>query len=75
MIELLVGVALIVFGLVFIFLKKKKETSAPTLSSEKSKEDDKKKDTNTKPFEPSVKIEDLVAPSNFPSEIVFYFGS
>lgn len=75
MITLLVGLALILLGLVLILLKKKGKPQTSDAASSQSKGPSDASSEAKKEFVPGYNLEDLMAPSNFPAEIVFYFGS
>ncbi|CDW71895.1 nadph--cytochrome p450 reductase [Stylonychia lemnae] len=78
MIAIIVGVFLVCLGLALILIKKKAKPQAGIsgggLTAEAQAELD-KKNQPVKPVEGAIPLESLQAPSNFPSEVVFYFGS
>ena len=74
---LLCGIILIAVGL-YLMLKTKKRTEkiiAPVYVKPTGIVPPKKVEKPKKDVVRSVPLEQLVVPSNFPSEIVFYFGS
>jgi NADPH-ferrihemoprotein reductase len=67
------GLLFVILGLIIIFLNK---SSSPTKGAPSTNNRDAlTEDANKKPAVRTVKLEDLVLPSNFPNEVVFYFGS
>lgn len=76
MLAIIIAISFIVLGIIFIIIKKKGKPQLDAVTqAEKKKSENPEESKEKKLFEAAYKLEDLEAPSNFPSEIVFYFGS
>lgn len=72
MIDIIIPIVLIVIGIVIVLLRNKmKPNSTKTVTATPDKKSESAPVIKTR----SIPLEELVIPGNFPSELVFYFGS